>query len=59
MPCANITKLQDSCVPLKRVMVADFLQHVVVVPNPQPVISADEMFNCALIFDKMHPPAVL
>lgn len=59
MPGANITKLQDSCVPLKCVMVADFLQHVVIVPDPQPVISRDEMFICALIFDKMHPSAVL
>lgn len=40
-------------------MLADFLQHVVTVPNPQPVISGDEMFNCALIFDKMHPSAEL
>lgn len=38
-------------------MVADFLQHMVIGPNLQPVISADEMFNCALILIKFicHP----
>lgn len=38
-------------------MVADFLQHMVIGPNLSPVISGDEMFNCALILIKFicHP----